>query len=401
MPAKKLSKAEKDAVIEATMHKINTSAKHRVIARAEDVENVFFLRRPSGIIQLDIDTGGGLPAGGCCYITGPEGAGKTFLLCKYFAMQQRLYGPECRLGLATVEFPPDHLYMRKVGVQVAVPDRRIEEEAEYRKYRGLPKLTKKEVEEWKTQIGRVDVITGANQEETMNAVLSLYKTKAYNMIGVDSISAMLPQADADKTLDEATKRAASASVMTEFFHHYHPATLGLDGDANETTLALIAQVRSNSKKAEAASYLQRYMKDWAATGAWASRHGKLVDITVWSGEKIKEGTKEGKTQVGKYLNWEITKGKAGTHDGITGEVPYYFSSFVDEGDGIFIAGHRYAVVQDAEKGSVVIVRQGTGEVLAGPITKADFLDKLSVDIDFRMLVSMEIYAAAGIQCRLR
>jgi hypothetical protein len=65
----------------------------------------------------------------------------------------------------------------------------------------------------------------------------------------------------------------------------------------------------------------RYGRKWAATGAYAMKHGKLVNITLSPGKKVADAAK---TTVGKMVNWEITKGKAGCHEGGAGEYLYHY-----------------------------------------------------------------------------
>src|SRR5688572_9440121 len=64
----------------------------RVVAMADEAPNVYELRRPTGIIQLDKDIGGGFPAGGLSVVSGPDNAGKTWVILRTMAMHQRLYG---------------------------------------------------------------------------------------------------------------------------------------------------------------------------------------------------------------------------------------------------------------------------------------------------------------------
>lgn len=392
--------ATANETLDALMDRINKKYGHRVIAPANKVRNPFFLRRPSGHMGLDIDTGGGLPAGGWSLISGPEGSGKTGLLGEYFANQQRYYGDESRLAIGTVEFPPDHFYLRKRGFMVAVPDKMIEEKNETRKFRGLPSFTKEEVKELKTQIGRVDVITGATAEETLEALLSLYATKLYTMIGLDSISVMLPDADADKDLDAAAARAALANLITKFAHKFHPLTLGLDDDTNETTLVFISQVRANNKKAEAPAHIQKYLSDWAATGAYSMKHGKLIDICVWPGKKVKEGEKDEKRQTGKVINYEIIKGKVGTHDGIRGEIDYDYEEGIDQAQSVFDTGLEVGVIFE-KPGGLAVQSLATKQVLLGPLSKKGMLEKIRTDLDFQYRTRLEILAARGIECRYR
>jgi hypothetical protein len=85
---------------------------------------------------------------------------------------------------------------------------------------------------------------------------------------------------------------------------------------NETTEIGIRQIRANLNKTS------MRQKDWKVGGAHALRHGKMIDIQLRRGETItlKDGTK-----IGKEIMWELTKGKAGTHEGKTGMYTYYFS----------------------------------------------------------------------------
>ena len=99
---------------------INKGMKYSRMADTEDVSNTYLLRRPSGIMQLDVDTGGGLPAGGINYISGPDGSGKTWLLYNYFATHQRLYGEEASICYVPVEFLPDYKFMRLCGCIIAL-----------------------------------------------------------------------------------------------------------------------------------------------------------------------------------------------------------------------------------------------------------------------------------------
>lgn len=398
--AKKAAELSPDQVLDALMDKINKDAKHRVIARAGDVPNPFFLRRPSGIMQLDIDTGGGLPAGGWSLLSGPEGAGKTYLLTKYMAYQQKLYGDNCRLALGVVEFLPDHFYLRECGLEIEIPDKMIEERNAWRQLRGEPSFTKEEIKRFKNQIGRIDIITGATGEETLTGVLEAYGTKLYHIIGLDSISAMEAKVDESKPLEEHSARAAIANLTTKFAHKFHPLTLGLDDDTNETTMIFISQVRANAKKAEVQANIAKYLKDWAPTGAYAMRHGKLVDICVWPGEKVKEGSKEAKVQTGKMINWEIIKGKCGTHDGIRGDVEYDYETKVDDALTVFEAGLQVGVV--AEKPSGFIVQQaGTRRMLLPVHSRKGLIERLATDFDFQHRIRIEILAAKGIECRYR
>jgi hypothetical protein len=86
---------------------------------------------------------------------------------------------------------------------------------------------------------------------------------------------------------------------------------------NETTLIGIRQVRSNLNRH---SMRQR---EYKVGGAWALKHGKLIDVQLRPGEFIRD--KKTGDKISKEIVWEITKGKAGTHEGKTGAYRYYYS----------------------------------------------------------------------------
>lgn len=328
------------AAVEAKLNKNPEVKGAKVMLDIDLAPNTYFLRRPSGIIPLDIHTGGGLPAGGLTYLSGPDGAGKTFLLNKYIAMNQRLYGERSCVALGISESAADHFFMRKCGVQIAIPDLMIEERERSRKLLGLPAFTKEQLKTFRSKtVGHLKVLRGANGEELLMAILECFESKAFDIVCLDSVSAVLPEADAGKDLDEAAKRAAAAAMLTRFFQHYLNGTTGYYG-LNPTTVIFTSQVRSNSKKAEAPAHIAKYLPDYAVQGAWAAKHGKLLDILVKPGGKDKEDVKvappttlgelleqekkKKRVQVGKTVNYEVLKGKAGVHEGITGEFEFRF-----------------------------------------------------------------------------
>lgn len=383
-----------------------------VITPIEEVPNSYFLRRPSGIMQLDIDTGGGLPAGGLCYLSGPDNSGKTYLLYKFLAFQQRLLGDRFAAALGLSEGPPDHWFMRKAGVRVAIPDDMIEERNKYRKEQGLKPFTKEEIKELKTQTGHIEIVRHQTGEKLLQTIVDCVETKAFDIVGLDSVSALISANEASKELDEFSQAQAVANVLTRFFQHYLTNTTGFYGK-NETTVIFTAQARSNKKKSEAASHLAKYMKDWTTQGSWAARHGKLIDITVWSGSKEKVemkvsgalGESGGAKRVatGKDICWEVMKGKAGTHDGITGEVAFSYETLTDDYRSILLAGLRNGCIKEKD-GLLTVLRKHTGEPLEGltEIAGPDrLIELMKEDFEVELFVRKEVLAAAGIQCTYR
>jgi RecA/RadA recombinase len=69
---KKESASSMDRKLTAFENKWNKKAGHTVIRRGDSVPNTYAIRRPSGIMQLDLDMGGGAPSGGMIKLAGPD-----------------------------------------------------------------------------------------------------------------------------------------------------------------------------------------------------------------------------------------------------------------------------------------------------------------------------------------
>lgn len=415
MPVTELSK--KVAGLEARLNRKPNVKGASVMADIDTAPNTYFLRRPSGIIPLDVDTGGGLPAGGLTYLSGPDGTGKTFLLNKYVAMNQRLYGDRSCIALGISEAAHDHFFMRRCGVQLTIPERMISELVDERKERGLPPISKEQLKEFRSKtIGQVKVLRGATGEELLDAILDCFKSKLFDLVCLDSVSACLPAADALKDLDEAAKRAAAAGMLTRFFQHYLNGTTGYYG-LNPTTVIFTAQVRSNSKKAEAMAHIAKYLPDYAAQGAWAAKHGKLIDILVKPGEKEREvvngvtpaaveaetNARKKKVQVGKTVRYEVMKGKAGVHDGITGEFDFHYEKLTEDQRMVIAAALDIGIAFEKE-GLVTFCDPSTSEPYEGLKSIAGIdrlIEMMKADFELELKLRRAVLTASGIHCAYR
>lgn len=392
-------------VLREFMARQNTLAKHKVIAFANEAPNTFELRRPSGIMQLDMDTGGGLPAGGLSEISGPDNAGKTDLILRYFLMHQLLYGPKSALAYASVEGGFDFRRAISMGLRVAVPDVMINQWNAERRIRGFPDYTEEEYAAFKQQTGEFMIISGDTGEEILSTTLDAVRSAIFSIVAVDPISIILPNADAAKPMDKASKVGARATLITEFLKKYTPATGGLE-DLNYTTLIFSNQVRANQERADAKPHVQKYMKRWAATGAYSERHIKLLDITLWSGQKIKKTISGAETTVGKVTHYEIAKGKAGTHDNIFGEYPFFYpmhyGAGVDRFETVLIEGMRRGVIVE-RNGLIDVLQPETGKPhnIKGIPGLRNFKRMMEIDFDFEMAVRREVLASKGVMCLYR
>lgn len=386
--------------------KVNKAAGKKVIDLAGNVKNVYHLRRPSGIMQLDIDTGGGLPSSSMNFLTGPEGGGKTRLLLSYMAQQQRYYGNKCVLAFGAIEHPVDHFHWRQAGVKIAVPMERIEKEQETRKLKGQTLLTKEEIKELQTEVGTVLVFNHGTMEATLDLSLDILATRECQLLCIDSISALMPKDTEEKNLEDNLKMAAHASVLTTFFKKYHSISADLENPI-PTTCIFTQQVRANKKKAEAPSYMQKYLPDYAASEAWSSKHGKVFDLLITSGEKVKDkksGEGSGNV-VSKALRWETAKGKAGSHEGIKGEVNFDFSipGGIDFTGALILTGMTHGIVKEKD-GKLTFLKKD-GEALIHEslksISRADVAKLFAKEAQIEYLVRLEILGVAEIDCRYK
>jgi len=406
--------SEKKAILAKKIAALNKAYGKTVVATADKVKNPYFTRRPTGIMELDIDMAGGFPPG-VSFISGPDGSGKSHLLYRTMAMHQRFYGEQSAIALAAVEHPIDHFFLRKLGVIIAVPDESIEERNKYRKDLGLAPFTKDEIKELKRQVGTFWDITGATMEQTLMTIIDVLGDKTlrendnqFGLIGVDSLNAMIPSAWLETDLDENAQRAAHASCFTRFWGQLYPLLTSLEGDQMYSTILFTQQVRSNPMKTTAPAHIAKYLPDYAAIGAFAGKHGKLIDVMLTNGQKKKaEGDAGGKKEtIQKTLCWELTKGKAGTHEGKTGEVPFEFGldDYIDLQRTVMVSGMKHGVLLE-KQGLLTHVGHTQKEC---PVKEdmrikgmpADVLIKrMKEDVAFEYMLRRDVLAANKIQCR--
>ena len=368
---------------------------------ASEATSTYGLRRPSGIMQLDIDCAGGLPAGGLCTIVGPDGTGKSELLYLYMAQQQRLQGHNSRLAICHTEGQFDFWRAKRMGLQISIPRSLIEERRANRAARNQPDLTTEEIEYLQFGIGDFVFLGGTSGEDTLDVVLAAVASDAFGLVGIDSLQGLIPQVDADKEMDEREVRAAFATMITKFMKHYIPLTAGLS-KPNYTSLVAVSQVRSNPDKGT-----NPYAPDFVAQLARAMKHYHLIEITTTSGQQIRKAIKGENVTIGKELKWKITKGKAGAHDHVSGSTSLTYPEYSSNGRGIdtigsvIITGIRYGVIREhPSTGKALVVRPSEErEIVDSSPSIAALQAMMELDPEFEYVIRQEILLAAGVDCR--
>lgn len=308
--------------LDEIMTSVNKQAKKNVLKRASEASNPFRLRRPFGIASLDCATGGGMPAGGITQVDAPDGVGKNALCNMAIAQVQRLYEDDAKVAWIWLEVPYDKEHARINGVMVPSSDLDIEMENLERHKRGLPPLTDDNIERRRASIGEFLIGDEGNTEARLQATIDLIAGNSCQIIVLDSIASVVSKYRVETDMEDEPKQSASAFLLSEFqrlcWHHFaNPARGGM----NMTSLVVINQVRANRNRRSA------FDREWTVGGPYAIKHGKLLDVMLMRGKRIPLDTK--KSAEGKWVRWEVTKGKAGCHEGGRGEVGYYFKHGFD------------------------------------------------------------------------
>jgi RecA/RadA recombinase len=346
--AKAPVKSAPSSGVKAWVEKINKSPHYRGKAQvtlANNMTSPYILRRPTGILGLDIALGGGLHASGGVEIHGEESVGKTHLAYRVAAMLQKNYGPEAAILIFSTEIKPDKGFARKSGVQMAYSEEEIEQYDRLRKARGMPGFTSEELDDLRLQTGEVVVLCASTADVGLDGIVDALRDGVFQLVIIESMGAFLTPDMDDKDTGERVY-GGSSIVVTNFQNKIYPLFMmdRPDGTTLETTLIGVNQARSSM---DAGKYAPKTRQ---AAGAFAWKHGQLASIMLNKSSKIRQADKG--PVVGREVSWMLTKGKAGTHDGKKGKYDYYH---VKPGDPVF-----WKDIEATWMGGVDVVREAVG-----------------------------------------
>jgi len=315
------------------------------VTLASDMTSPYILRRPTGILGLDIALGGGLHASGGVEIHGEESVGKTHLAYRVASMLQKNYGQQANVLIFSTEIKPDKGFARKSGVQVAYSEAEIEQYDKLRRDRGMPSFSSEELDDLRLQTGEVVVLCSSTADVGLDGVVDALRDNVFQLVIIESMGAFLTPDMDEKDIGERVY-GGSSIVVTNFQNKIYPLFMMSrpDGSTLETTLIGVNQARATM---DAGKYAPKTRQ---AAGAFAWKHGQLASIMLSKSGKIRHG--EAGPVVGREVSWLLTKGKAGTHDGKSGKYDYYH---VKAGDPVFWKDY------EAEwMGGVDVVREAVG-----------------------------------------
>jgi len=307
------------------------------VRRASELPDIFSLRRPSGIPSLDIILKGGFPAGGPVHIIGKDGAGKTDLSWRMIAQAQKNYGDNAVCAFASIEHWPDTSQARLAGVTVPFSDAEIRRmEAKHGE-----EFDDEEMYHLKKEIGVVDFPGAPTTAGILEEVVDMYQSGAYQIIVVDSIGAMATEAEMEVELGQDARTASLATLITQFMKRIWQLcrTELAEGIYNETTLVILNQWRSEVRNKNP------QMSDLRIGGGNALRHGKLVDLLVQGGGKVRKNDNKEGDVIGKKVYARVLKGKAGMHEGDTAEWRFIFGEGVDVPYDVLTVGMEMGLIE--------------------------------------------------------
>lgn len=323
MELKKGETFDRRKEIQLLTQQVNSQFKGGVVVReGSDIANVFVLRRPTGVTRLDLAIGGGLPAGGLTQIIGRFSAGKSYLCNRIMAVAQQNYGNDFAGSACMTEQRYDkHFAKWQCGLRIALSDEEIAVLRQGYRENGHPDFDfNAEQLTWlKDQVGTFVETLGATAEQILEVAVQQVESNLFQVVLIDSFGALLTKAEAEAEEGlEQKHRGGAAMVITQFMHRLHAALNLPDkyGRPNTTTVIGINQYRDNVNAG-------LYGNPMKVAGGNALAHGKLLDIHIEQGAKIRFEKGKDKIIVGKEINWEIMKGKAGCHDGMRGTYKFY------------------------------------------------------------------------------
>jgi RecA/RadA recombinase len=400
---------------EAFIQKMKASPAYRgkiQVRSARNYRTPYRLRRPTGVAGIDLRAlRGGFPAGGASQIYGPKGTGKTHLALRTAGEVQKNYGNDSIIALGASEGRVDVGFARSAGFCMAYGAAEIEELDNIRFHSGLPRFTDEEIEDLQMQIGEVIFLGGSTGGDLLQSTIEVLEEfgSACQLIIVDSLGSLLtPDQDTGKVADR--HYGGSSGIITTWQTKVQPLYVNdrPDGSVLETTILGINQVR-------ALIGAPKPNMTRPAAGAKSWEHAQLNSIELKRGEPLWNARRT--EQRGHEVRWSLKKGKAGTHDGITGQYdwrhildkdPIFWKDIQDKGKSYAIdvvadlveTAKHYGVLEI--KGKWYYYRDAeTGDVIARGDGSDDFANKVELDPELEAKIREDCIDRAGLTVRYR
>lgn len=326
------------------------------------------VRRPTGIANLDVAIAGGFPAGALSNVYGPPSIGKSWLMWRTLAMQQKIWGDAFSGLYLSLGVYPDLAFARLHGLQVPYADAQERDffRATYFKIHGcLP--TDDEVDLAGLKVGNLHVlfanttlkkgkgkdvemvVNDKPMERLLQTTVEISQARACQLIVVDDIGGMPTQHRLKELYaDSGTKTADYAKLLTEWPQRLTRTLQMTETGFNSTSIVAVSQVRI---RIDASPYT-----------AHDPVSSKCMDHLVATGIKLGKaaGGPAVKEEAGpRKVMWSIFKGKFGHADGAKGTYLFrptvgidYVGNLVDTAavNGVIVKKPKQWIFQDEVSG---------------------------------------------------
>lgn len=381
MPRKK-KEAGAASGVASVVNKLKSRYPGKVYTAGEYTMPWMLKRLSTGILDLDIALAGGFPAGGMSFLTGRQGVGKNWLANQVMREHQLRHGRDTAIAVVSTEMVYDKLFAKSCGVRVAMSDMEIEELNRQVERELGESLSAEEVAELRDQVGDFITVPPATAEESLSIALDLIASREFDVVLIDSFGSLLTEHDEENDLSASQRVGGAAMLNTRFARKLnHALAPDDDGNPNLTCVLGINQVRDNTDRAN------KYSPKTIEAGGWALKHARWVTVEMSPISTIKDGS----TKIGKTIRWEITKQKAGGHEGASSTYDFYYGR-----TGIIRAEHsvqvaaKYDVIQRAG----AWYSYGEDKIGQGAAKAAEFI----VENGLLEEIEQKTLTAAGIRC---
>lgn len=269
--------------------KLNKKFGPETIVLGKDIRDDVLARVTSGSLALDVALGGGWPTNQWHEIVGEASNGKTAIALKTIAANQKLDPDFTTVWVAAEQWVPS--YAEMCGVDLS----------------------------------RVYVISTNIMEEAYEAVIEFVETKAVDCVVIDSLPALVPIAEDEKEMDEATV-GKGALLTGKFFRKVGKASKRSLVESERPFIGLmINQYRMKIGV--------MYGDPKTTPGGEAKNYAFFTRIEVKRDEWIDAGTGQEKRRVGQTIKVRTLKNKSAPPSQ-TAYVDFYFDNggTIDKGE---------------------------------------------------------------------
>ena len=297
-------------------------------------------RLPTSILDLDLALSGGFPAGGMSFLTGKQGVGKNWIANQVMREHQLRHGEATSIAVVSTEMVYDKLFAKSCGVRVALSDLEIGELNRQMERDCGEGLAEEEIQELSDQVGDFVTVPPSTAEESLMIAIDLIASREFDIVLIDSFGSLLTEHDRDNDFSGSQRVGGAAMLNTRFARKLnHALSPDSKGNPNLTCILGVNQVRDNTDRAN------KYSPKTIEAGGWALKHARWVTLAMSPQSAIKD-TKMGK--IGKTIRWEITKQKAGGHEGAMSTFDFYYNlTGINRAEHSVTVASKYGVVKRA------------------------------------------------------